>query len=752
MSETPPSSPAAPSRRDVPLPVAPGLRVDGSGRGTFGVHAPRAQAVDLCVRRGSSEQRIRLTRYDGGMWWDEVEGMTPGTRYGLRVHGPWDPQRARFHNPARLLLDPRGTGISHASPLLSSMFAHEVDALLRPADGMQRPAEDDNADDAVWSVVVPPLGETLREEPLRTPWTATVVYEAHVRGLTMLHPDLPPELRGTYAGLGHRVMTDYLRDLGVTAIELLPIHAIMDEPHLTRLALTNYWGYSTLSYFAPHPGYATRRAQEAGAAAVRDEVRSMVRSLHAAGIEVICDVVYNHTAEGGADGPSLSLRGLDAQDHYWTDHGAFVDFTGTGNSLNMRSGHVVDLIVSSLRHWVREYGIDGFRFDLAATLGRDDRGFRSDHPLLRAITTDEVLRGVKLIAEPWDVGGYGWQTGSFPPPFAEWNDAFRNDVRSFWLEDPARRVRTGTTQIGGVRDIATRLAGSADVFTRHDPQGLPPGQHLRAPWASLNYVTAHDGFTLADLTAYERKRNEANGEDGRDGTDDNRSWNHGIEGPLGPAEIAASEQAAEVARHRRRTARSLMATLLLSAGTPMITAGDEALRTQQGNNNAYCQDNRISWVDWDRDEHQRAMHAATRDLLALRRRFSRLRPATFLGDADPERPEADQIAWFGADGEPMRHGDWLDPDRHTLQMLRPGPAAVGHVVLVVNGSVGTELVRGPAAPWSGRGAELLFASCEEELELGEDPDEPGRPLLDLPGGTLAVLLVHGTAGVEDRLG
>ncbi|UYG15987.1 glycogen debranching protein GlgX [Brachybacterium huguangmaarense] len=749
MSPRPAPALVGPAVGPPPPPAEPGLHVDASGHGTFGVHAPRAQAVDLCVRHGAFEHRIRLDRFDGGMWWGDVEGLTPGTHYGLRVYGPWDPGAGCFANPHKVLLDPRGVAVSHSSPLLSSMFGHEVDALLRPvAEGPLRMSTDDNADQAVWSVVGSPHVPVGREGAPRTPWGTTVLYEAHVRGFTALHPDLPPELRGTYAGLGHDVVTRYLRDLGVTAIELLPIHAAMDEAHLARTGLTNYWGYSTLSYFAPEPSYATRRAQEAGPGAVLEEVRAMVRSLHAAGIEVICDVVYNHSAEGGADGPSLSLRGLDAADYYWMDHGSFVDFTGTGNSLNMRSGHVVDLILASMRHWVQDFGIDGFRFDLAATLGRDDRGFRADHPLLRAITTDPVLRDVKLIAEPWDVGGYGWRTGGFPPPFAEWNDAFRNDVRSFWLEDPGRRERTGTTQIGGVRDIATRLAGSEDVFARHDPPGLAPDRHLRAPWASVNYVTAHDGFTLRDLTEYETKHNLANGEDNRDGTSDNRSYNHGHEGPLD----ASVPDADRIAARRRRSARSVMATLLLASGTPMITAGDEALRTQGGNNNAYCQDTRISWVSWDRDEHELAMVEVTRALLGLRRRFQRLRPVEFLRDADPESPAKNQIAWFGPDGEPLRHEDWFDAHRDTLQMLRPGAPGEGHLVVVVNGARMTKQVRLPGAPWSGGEVSVLFSSADETAQEPYVCTGADSSLLEVPAGTVVVLLIGGDAEALDPLG
>ena len=571
-------------------PTSPGLVVDAQGRGTFAVAAPRAESVDLCIRRGTTEHRQRLRHFDGGLRWDHVSGMTPGTLYGLRVDGPWDPSAGLFCNPRKLLLDPWGRGVSHASSLLRAFFPFEVDAMLDRVGEHHQRSEVDSGDVAVWSVVVSDSFDWRGDLRPMVDWDSTVLYELHVKGFTQLHPELPPEQRGTYAGLGHPAVTGYLRSLGITSVELLPIHAAMDEPHLTRLGLTNYWGYSSMSFFAPDPALATPAAQRAGAQAVVDEVKTMVRSLHAAGFEVILDVVYNHTAEGGADDPSLSLRGLDNLEYYWTDHGTFLDVTGTGGTLDPRSRHVMDLILASLRYWVQEMHVDGFRFDLAATLGRDENGFSHDHPLLRAILTDPVLRGVKLIAEPWDVGTGGWQTGNFPPPFTEWNDAFRDDVRSFWLADRAVRERTGERATGGVRDLATRLAGSSDLLTGQDPPELPAGRSLRSPWASVNYVTAHDGFTLRDLTVYETKRNHANGEDNRDGTSNNRSYHHGHEGelPEGGPEAERIEQA------RRRTARSILATLLLASGTPMLTAGDERGRTQQGNNNAYCQDNEIS--------------------------------------------------------------------------------------------------------------------------------------------------------------
>ncbi|MEE1649742.1 glycogen debranching protein GlgX [Brachybacterium sp. J144] len=718
-------------------PTSPGLSVDEQGRGTFAVAAPRARAVDLCIRQGAAERRQRLRHFDGGLRWDHVTGMVPGTEYGLRVDGPWDPARGLFSSPHKLLLDPWARGISHSSPLLSSFFPFEVDSMLDRVGEQHELSRTDSADSAVWSVVVSDAFDWQDDLRPLVDWDATVLYELHVKGFTRLQEDLPHEQRGTYAGLGHPTVTGYLRSLGVTTVELLPIHAAMDEPHLTRLGLTNYWGYSTLSYFAPDPSLATTAAQQAGAQAVLDEVKTMVRNLHAEGLEVVLDVVYNHTAEGGADGPSLSLRGLDNLEYYWTDGGTFLDVTGTGGTLDPRSVHVMDLILSSLRYWVTEVHVDGFRFDLAATLGRDDRGFRPDHPLLRAIATDPVLRTVKLIAEPWDVGTGGWQTGSFPVPFAEWNDAFRDDVRSFWLADRGHRARTGETGVGGVRDLATRLAGSSDLFSAQDPPELPEGRSLRSPWASINYVTAHDGFTLRDLTVYETRRNEANGEDNRDGTSNNRSYHHGHEGEVDPAQ----EGAAEIEAARRRSARSLLATLLLASGTPMLTAGDEFGRTQRGNNNAYCQDNEISWIDWRLDARATALRETVVELLRLRGEHPQLRSPHFLRPADPAALGAGQIAWFGADGEEMDHRSWMDSSRHLLTMLRPavhGREGAEHLLVILSSEEGPTTVRLPRAPWpQGTARVLLDTAAERPRNRSLTPIVDGS--LEVAGVSVVVL-------------
>ena len=732
-------------------PTSPGLLVDAQGRGTFAVAAPRAESIDLCIRQGSTEHRQRLRHFDGGLRWDRVSGMTPGTRYGLRVDGPWDPNAGLLCNPRKLLLDPWSRGVSHSSSLLSSFFPFEVDAMLDRVGETPIRSEVDNGDDAIWSVVVADDFDWQGDLRPLVDWDSTVLYELHVKGFTQLHPELPPEQRGTYAGLGHPAVTSYLRSLGVTTVELLPLHAAMDEPHLTRLGLTNYWGYSTLSYFAPDPSLATPAAQHAGAQAVLDEVKTMVRNLHAAGFEVILDVVYNHTAEGGADGPALSLRGLDNLEYYWIDHGTFFDVTGTGGTLDPRSRHVMDLILASLRYWVQEVHVDGFRFDLAATLGRDDHGFNPDHPLLRAILTDPVLRGVKLIAEPWDVGTGGWQTGNFPAPFTEWNDAFRDDVRAFWLSDRAMRERSGNDAIGGIRDLATRLAGSSDLLTGQDPLELPAGRSLRSPWASVNYVTAHDGFTLRDLTVYETKRNEANGEANRDGTSDNRSFHHGYEGEVG----SGIEGAAEVEEARRRTTRSILATLLLASGTPMLTAGDERYRTQQGNNNAYCQDNEISWMDWSRSRRSDQLRETVSRLLQLRGEHPQLRAPHFLRPADPAALDAGQVAWFGAEGLPIAHEEWMDPSQHLLAMLRPAiPGREGseHLLVILSTEAEEVALRLPRAPWPQGTARILLDTALESPE-----GLPRLPLVErsvtiAPGSVVVIgITPDGAEGTSERL-
>ena len=555
----------------------------------------------------------------------------------LRVHGPWDPARGQRHNPAKVLLDP---------------YARAIDTV-------------DTADGPVyWSVFVEDGGFDWGDSaPPRTHWRDTVVYEAHIKGLTQLHPDIPADLRGTYAGLAHPVMVGYLKALGITAVELLPIHFHIDEPHLGPLGLTNYWGYNTLGYFAPHPGYATEASRAAGPAAVQDEFKGMVKLLHEAGLEVILDVVYNHTAEGPPEVPALSWRGLGDKQYYrHGDGGRYLDTTGCGNTLNFAHPRVIALALDSLRYWVEEFQVDGFRFDLAVSMCRDDtHTFTPRHPFLVAVGADRALRGVKLIAEPWDIGMGGWQTGNFPQGWADWNDRFRDTVRDFWLTDQASLTAGGDA--GSVARLAGCLSGSADVF---GPSG-------RTSVSSINLITAHDGFTLADLTSYSRKHNEANGEQNRDGHNDNRSYNHGMEGPTDQEAITAA---------RSQTSRNLMATLLLSLGVPMITAGDEFGRSQRGNNNAYCQDTELAWLHWDHDDDARHLLDHTRSLLRIRREFLAHQPHGY-----PARDDSSYLHWFNAAGTPMTQDQWTDPASRTVQLLLGSPHGILDGLVVINGSL-----------------------------------------------------------------
>ena len=662
------------------------------------VLASHASAVDLCLLDrdpaspdGWSERRVPLGGPVHGVWHAYVPGVLAGQHYGFRAHGRWDPAAGTRYNPAKLLVDPYARGLEGDVRLGPSVYGHRTDDEGRALGHEPELDPSDSRADVPHSVVVDERFDGTDVPRPQVPWTDTVIYEAHVRGLTRELPGVPPELRGTYAGLAHPVTIAHLRGLGVTTVELLPIHAMVSEPALVRQGRPNYWGYNTLGFFAPNPSYATAQARAAGPGAVLAEVKGMVRLLHAAGLEVLLDVVYNHTCEGGTDGLTLSWRGLDPTVYYLHDGGTparFADVTGCGNSLDFRRPRVIQLALDSLRYWAQDVGVDGFRFDLAVTLGRDDDGFTQTHPFLVALQTDPVLKDLKLVAEPWDVGPGGWRTGAFPPPMAEWNDRFRNAARTFWLGDPAQAAHGRPGH--GVRDLATRLAGSADLFGYSDPP------LMRGVIASVNYVTAHDGFTLADLVAYEHKRNEANGEGNRDGTDDNRSWNHGFEGQLTDPVVSLA-----ILPLRRRSMRNLLGTLLLSSGTPMITAGDELGRTQGGNHNAYCQDNEISWLSWELSPWQENLLATTRHLLRLRATQPALRPADFyLGRprGAATRPDLD---WRLADGRPVEHHQWHDPAVRTLQMVRTAEDGTS-VLLVLNGLLDTvevTLPDGPDGPW-----------------------------------------------------
>ncbi len=690
--------PTAPS----PTPHRLGVHL-GTAGASVSVWAPHATGVDLCLFDAKGEERrIALLGPLAGAWHAWVPGIKAGQRYGFRARGPWDPSQGHVYNEARLLLDPYARGID-------GEIAHEstpgAEAFL---------SRDDPADSApfVPRGVVLAAPRSAAERGPGIPWEDTVVYEAHVKGLTQAMPDVPASIRGTYAALGHDAVVRRLQGLGVTTLELLPIHAFASEIHLEHLGLANYWGYNTLGFFAPHAPYASATARAKGPQAVAEELRAAIAALHRGGIEVVLDVVYNHTCEGGSGGRQVSWRGFDNRSYYRHldgQPGVLDDTTGTGNTLDFGEPRVVQMALDSLRYWITDFGVDGFRFDLAATLGRTGNGFEARHPFLVGLTTDPIVGGAKLIAEPWDVGLGGWQTGSFPSPMAEWNDRFRDSVRTFWLTDASRAVHKKTGH--GVQDLATRLAGSSDVFGHGDPP------LSRGPLASINFVTAHDGFTLHDLTAFQDKHNEANGEAGADGSSNNRSWNHGVEGPTDdPAVLAA----------RRRTERNLLGTLLLSAGVPMIVAGDEIGRTQHGNNNAYCQDNEISWVDWDLEPWQSSLRATTAYLLRLRNENAVLRPTTFYEGRDRDVSRRDDLAWFSGSGNAESEQWWHDSSVRVLQMMRSlaeGPDAL----IVINGYASPASVAIPAdggAPWR-----LAWDSAWDSPESDEARDaRAGEPL------------------------
>ncbi|MDR2723064.1 MAG: glycogen debranching protein GlgX [Cellulomonadaceae bacterium] len=639
-----------------------------------------------------TERRVALHGPTYGVWHGHVPGVKPGQRYGFRVHGPWDPANGQRHNPYKLLIDPYARGL--VGNLTYGPETVGTESMQRGVSGPDARwwvgdiyGDMDTIDSLPYVPHCVVMPQWTPPPPLtrpRVPWDETVIYEAHVRGFTLLNEDIPANLRGTYAGLAHPATIAHLKSLGVTTLELLPIHAICSEPRLNAHGLTNYWGYSTLGFFAPEPSYATQASQKAGPAAVLDEVRGMVSLLHKAGIEVILDVVYNHTCEGGGDQLHVSWRGLDAAMYYLRNNAtpsSLIDVTGCGNSLNFQKMRVVQMTLDSLRYWANDIGVDGFRFDLAVTLGRGAYGFEQDHPFLVALQTDPLLNNLKLIAEPWDVGAGGWQTGSFPAPMAEWNDRFRDAMRTFWLASPAIGQYGRTME--PIHQMATRMAGSIDLFGKTDPP------LMRGPVASINYITAHDGFTLADLVTYDTKHNWANGEDNNDGAGHNLSWNHGIEGtPETAANLTPPTSPAwkTVLPARRKSQRNLLAMLLLSAGTPMITAGDEFSRTQEGNNNAYAQDTPVSWVHWDHNDDAKNLLATTKFLLQLRRDHAALRADSFYqGTQRPGETVAD-LLWFTEDGNLMDQKAWEQNGRRVVQMLRPGPDNQDvDVLMVING-------------------------------------------------------------------
>jgi len=628
-----------------PYPL--GATWDGLGI-NFAVFSAHATRVDLCLFEASGRHEIArytLPEYTDEIWHGYLPDATAGLLYGYRAHGPYDPPRGHRFNHNKLLLDPYARALSGSLSWTDALYGYRL----------QSPRGDLSFDRRDSALAVPKgvvtdesfnWGGDRRPD---IPWSDTIIYEAHVRGLTKQRPDIIPPERGTFAALAAPPMIEHYHRLGITAIELMPVHAFVHDRRLVQRRLRNYWGYNTLAYFAPEPAYLHDGSP--------NEMRIAIRRLHAAGIEVILDVVYNHTAESDERGPTLSFRGLDNASYYRleaSDPRRPVNDTGTGNTLNLSHPRVLQMVMDSLRYWVNAYHIDGFRFDLAATLGREAHGFDPGAGFFDALRQDPALAGVKLIAEPWDLGPGGYQVGRHPAGFAEWNDRFRDDVRRFWRGDPGHRA-----------EIAARLAGSADLFDHHG----------RRAWASINFATCHDGFTLTDLVSYATKHNDANGEANHDGSPENYSANWGVEGPTDDPAIGET---------RARVRRALLTTVFFAAGTPMLLAGDEFGRTQRGNNNAYCQDNDISWLDWRAAARpdNAAFAAYVARLIALRQEHTVLRWPSFLhGTAEP-LPGVQDIAWFDEQGGGISPAAWNDPQQRTLMLRRAAANGDGRVTIL----------------------------------------------------------------------
>jgi glycogen operon protein len=621
------------------LPYPLGATWDGAGV-NFALFSENATGVELCLfGEGDEETRVPVTEHTDQVWHVYLPEARPGQRYGYRVHGPWEPAAGHRFNPAKLLLDPYARAVDSTVRWGDALFGYTIghpDADLARDDR-------DSASGMPKSVVIDPAFTWGEERRPRTPLNDSVIYEVHVKGFTARHPGVPEPLRGTYAGLASPAAIEYLQRLGVTAVELLPIHQFVCDKHLVDRGLRNYWGYNSIGFFAPDVRYGAggNRGQQAA------EFKTMVKTLHEAGIEVILDVVYNHTAEGNHLGPTLCFRGIDNAAYYRLVHDNrryYMDYTGTGNTLDMTHPRTLQLIMDSLRYWILEMHVDGFRFDLAATLARELHDVDRLGAFFDIIHQDPVISHAKLIAEPWDLGEGGWQVGNFPVLWAEWNGVYRDTVRAFWKGDE-----------GQAGSMAYRLTGSSDIY----------GRGGRRPYASVNFVTAHDGFTLTDLVSYNDKHNEANGEENRDGHDHNLSWNCGAEGPTDDPAINAL---------REQQKRNFLATLLLSQGVPMLTGGDELGRTQQGNNNAYCQDSELSWFDWRLDGDRRDLLRFVRRLIALRKRHPVLRRRQFFYGRRIHGSEVKDLAWFRPDGKEMTEEDWTNPITRCFGLRLAGDA------------------------------------------------------------------------------
>jgi isoamylase len=695
-----------------------GATWDGSGT-NFALFSEAAERVELCLfDDAGAESRVTLTEVDGFVWHCYLPAVGPGQRYGYRVTGPYEPRKGHRCNPAKLLLDPYGKAVDGRLLWDPALFGYQLGGAPEVV------SETDSAPYMPRSVVINPYFDWAGDRSPRTPYHETVIYEAHVRGLTMRHPDVPPELRGSYSGLATPPVIDHLTRLGVTALELMPVHQSIPEQQLVERGLTNYWGYNTIGFLAPHNGY-SQSSEPHGQVA---EFKSMVKALHDAGIEVILDVVYNHTAEGGAFGPTLSFRGIDNAAYYRlddSDPSVYLDYTGCGNSLNVRHPHALQLIMDSLRYWVLEMHVDGFRFDLAAALARELHEVDRLSTFFELVQQDPVVSQVKLIAEPWDVGAGGYQVGKFPPLWSEWNGKYRDSVRDYWRGQPAT-----------LPEFASRLSGSSDLYETS----------ARRPVASVNFVTCHDGFTLSDLVSYDTKHNEANGDNNTDGTDDNRSWNCGAEGPTSDPAIREL---------RARQVRNFLVTLFCSQGVPMMLAGDELGRSQRGNNNAYCQDNEISWVDWEAEEPAGLLEL-TRALSALRRDHPVFRRRRFFSGqpAGPDGNALRDIIWFTPAGTEMTLADWGSAFARSLGVFlngnaitEPGPRGEAitdaHFLLLFNAHsepVPFALPGPDLAP----GWEIVVDTADPAPEPPRSPQEPGGTLLVRDRAIVVLRAVAGT--------
>ncbi|WP_328476179.1 glycogen debranching protein GlgX [Actinoplanes sp. NBC_00393] len=615
-----------------PYPL--GATYDGGGT-NFALFSEVAERVELCLfGDDGTETCIDLPEREAFVWHGYLPRVVPGQRYGYRVHGPYDPSQGLRCNPGKLLLDPYAKAIDGDYEWDEALFSYRFGHPDSYNDADSEPY-------APKSVVVNPFFDWGNDRPLKVPFHQTVIYETHVKGMTIQHPDIPADVRGTYSGLAHPVMTNYLKQLGVTAVELMPVHQFVHDSGLIEKGLSNYWGYNTIGFFAPHNGYSSF----AGGGGQVQEFKAMVKALHQAGIEVILDVVYNHTAEGNHLGPTLSFRGIDNPAYYRLvdgDKSFYYDTTGTGNSLNVRHHESLRLIMDSLRYWVTEMHVDGFRFDLASALAREFHEVDRLAAFFDLVNQDPVVSQVKLIAEPWDVGDGGYQVGGFPPNWTEWNGRYRDSVRDFWRGEPS-----------SLGEFASRFTGSSDLY---EIDG-------RRPSASINFVTAHDGFTMHDLVSYNEKHNDANGEGNRDGESHNRSWNCGAEGPTDDRGIVTL---------RERQKRNFLATLLLSQGVPMIVHGDELGRTQQGNNNVYAQDNELSWINWRDARHHDVLTVFTRSLTRLRAEHPIFRRRRFFTGDPAGDAKLPGIAWLRRDGEPMTEPDWRDDAAHTIIVFLNG--------------------------------------------------------------------------------